>query len=95
MKREYQTTEFWAVVIGALLWLLDKHTGTNILDILSDGNTITEAKVQVASIAASLREATGSNSDIIVYGALAVYVGRKVEKITSIWKKDNTNASDK
>lgn len=94
MKREYQTTEFWAVVIGALLWLLDKHTGTNILDILSDGNTITEAKVQVASIAASLREATGSNSDIIVYGALAVYVGRKVEKITSIWKKDNTNASD-
>ena len=94
MKREYQTTEFWAVVIGALLWLLDKHIGTNILDILSDGNTITEAKVQVASIAASLREATGSNSDIIVYGALAVYVGRKVEKITSIWKKDNTNASD-
>lgn len=94
MKREYQTTEFWAVVIGALLWLLDKHTGTNILDILSDGNTITEAKIQVASIAASLREATGSNSDIIVYGALAVYVGRKVEKITSIWKKDNTNASD-
>lgn len=94
MKREYQTTEFWAVVIGALLWLLDKHTGTNILDILSDGNTITEAKVQVASIAASLREATGSNSNIIIYGALAVYVGRKVEKITSIWKKDNTNASD-
>lgn len=94
MKREYQTTEFWAVVIGALLWLLDKHTGTNILDILSDGNTITEAKVQVASIAASLREATGTNSDIIVYGALAIYVGRKVEKITSIWKKDNTNASD-
>lgn len=94
MKREYKTTEFWAVVIGALLWLLDKHTGTNILDILSDGNTITEAKVQVASIAASLRDATGSNSDIIVYGALAVYVGRKVEKITSIWKKDNANASD-
>ena len=94
MKREYQTTEFWEVVIGALLWLLDKHTGTNILDILSDGNTITEAKVQVASIAASLREATGSNSDIIVYGALAVYVGRKVEKITSIWKKVNVNASD-
>ena len=94
MKREYKTTEFWAVVIGALLWLLDKHTGTNILDILSDGNTITEAKVQVASIAASLREATGSNSDIILYGALVVYVVRKVEKITSIWKKDNVNASD-
>ena len=94
MKREYKTTEFWTVVLGALLWLLDKHTGTNILDILSDGNIITEAKVQVASIAASLREATGSNSDIIVYGALAVYIVRKVEKITSIWKKDNVNASD-
>ncbi len=94
MKREYKTTEFWTVVLGALLWLLDKYTGTNILDILSDGNIITEAKVQVASIAESLREATGSNSDIILYGALVVYIIRKVEKITSIWKKDNSNASD-
>ena len=42
-------------------------------------------------IAASLREATGSDSDIIVYGAVAVYVGRKLEKIVSVWKgaKDN------
>ena len=91
MKREYQTTEFWAVVIGAILWLLDKWTGTNILDVLSDGQALTDAKVQVAAIAANLREATGSDSDIIVYGAVAVYVGRKAEKVVSVWKgaKDN------
>ena len=86
MKREYQTTEFWAVVAGAALWLVDKWTGTNILDVLSDGHALTDAKVQVAAIAASLREATGSDSDIIVYGAVAVYVGRKVEKVIAIWK---------
>ena len=86
MKREYQTTEFWAVVIGASLWLIDKWTGTNILDVLSDGQALTDAKVQVAAIAASLREATGSDSDIIVYGAVAVYVGRKMEKVIAIWK---------
>ena len=86
MKREYQTTEFWAVVIGAVLWILDKHTGTNILDVLADGETVTAAKAQVAIIAANLREATGSDSDIIVYGAVAVYVGRKIEKVVKIWK---------
>lgn len=86
MKREWKTTEFWAVVIGAILWLIDKWTGTNILDVLSDGQALTDAKVQVAAIAASLREATGSDSDIIVYGAVAVYVGRKVEKVVAIWK---------
>lgn len=86
MKREYQTTEFWAVVVGAILWLLDKWTGTSILDVLSDGQALTDAKIQVAAIAANLREATGSDSDIIVYGAVAVYVGRKVEKVIAIWK---------
>ena len=44
------------------------------------------AKAQVAIIAANLREATGSDSNIIVYGAVAVYVGRKLEKIVSVWK---------
>ena len=90
-KKEYKTTEFWAVVIGAILWLIDKWTGTNILDVLSDGQALTDAKTQVAIIAANLREATGSDSDIIVYGAVAVYVGRKLEKIVSVWKgaKDN------
>ena len=85
-RREYQTTEFWAVVIGAILWILDKHFGTNILDVLADGEAVTAAKAQVAIIAANLREATGSDSDIIVYGAVAVYVGRKVEKVVKIWR---------
>ena len=65
MKREWQTTEFWAVVVGAALWVIDKWTGTNILDVLSDGQALTDAKVQVAAIASSLREATGSDSNII------------------------------
>lgn len=86
MKREWQTTEFWAVVAGAALWLVDKWTGTSILDVLSGGQALTDAKVQVAAIATSLREATGSDSNIIVYGAVAVYVGRKVEKVVAIWK---------
>ena len=86
MKREYQTTEFWAVVIGAALWLIDKWTGTNILDVLSDGQALTDAKVQVAAIASSLREATGSDSGLLIYAAMAVYFGRKVEKVVTIWK---------
>ena len=93
MKREYQTTEFWAVVIGAILWLLDKWTGTNVLDVLSGGQALTDAKIQVAAIASSLREATGSDSDIIVYGAVAVYAGRKAEKIVGLWKRPGTDAS--
>ena len=86
MKREYQTTEFWAVVIGAILWIIDKWTGTNILDVLSDGQALTDAKVQVAAIAANLREATGSDSDVVIYGAMAIYVGRKIEKVVKIWR---------
>ena len=85
-QREYKTTEFWAVVIGAILWLLDKHTGTNILDVLADGEAVTAAKAQVAIIAANLREATGSDSDVVIYGAMAIYVGRKLEKVVKIWR---------
>lgn len=95
MKREYQTTEFWAVVIGAILWLVDKHTGTNILDALADGEAVTTAKAQVAIIAANLREATGSDSDILVYGAVAVYVGRKLEKIVSAWRRQVEPAAER
>ena len=56
-----------------------------------DGEAVTAARAQVAIIADSLRAATGSDSNIIVYGAVAVYVGRKLEKIVSVWKgaKDN------
>ena len=86
MKREYQTTEFWAVVVGAALWIIDKWTGTSILDVLSDGQALTDAKIQVAAIAANLRDATGSDNDIIVYGTVAVYVNRKLKKIVSVWK---------
>lgn len=85
-RREYQTTEFWAVAIGVILWLLDRHTGTNILDVLADGEAVTAAKAQVAIIAANLREATGSDSDVVIYGAMAIYVGRKLEKVVKIWR---------
>lgn len=90
-KKEYKTTEFWAVGIAAAVWLVDKWLGTNILDLIVDGQPMTEAKLQVAAIAAQLREATGSDSDILVYGALAVYVGRKVEKVVAVWKGANVS----
>ena len=86
MKPEYKTTELWAVGVAAALWLIDKWVGTNVLDTLADGQTLTEAKVQVAAIAASLREATGSDSGLLIYAAMAVYFGRKVEKVVAIWK---------
>lgn len=86
MKPEYKTTELWAVGVAAALWLIDKWVGTNVLDTLADGQAITEAKVQVAAIAASLREATGSDSGLLIYAAMAVYFGRKVEKVVAIWK---------
>jgi len=86
MKPEYKTTELWAVGVAAALWLVDKWVGTNVLDTLADGQTLTEAKVQVAAIAASLREATGSDSGLLIYAAMAVYFGRKVEKVVAIWK---------
>lgn len=86
MKPEYKTTELWAIGVAAALWLVDKWVGTNVLDTLADGQTITEAKVQVAAIAASLREATGSDSGLLIYAAMAVYFGRKVEKVVAIWK---------
>ena len=86
MKPEYKTTELWAVGVATALWLIDKWVGTNVLDTLADGQTLTEAKVQVAAIAASLREATGSDSGLLIYAAMAVYFGRKVEKVVAIWK---------
>ncbi|MBP7517797.1 MAG: hypothetical protein KA768_08175 [Desulfobulbus sp.] len=86
MKPEYKTTELWAVGVAAALWIIDKWVGTNVLDTLADGQTLTEAKVQVAAIAASLREATGSDSGLLIYAAMAVYFGRKVEKVVAIWK---------
>ena len=85
-QREYKTTEFWSVAIVVILWLLDRHTGTNILDVLADGEAVTAAKAKVAIIAAYLREATGSDSDVVIYGAMAIYVGRKLEKVVKIWR---------
>ena len=86
MKPEYKTTELWAVGVAAALWLVDKWVGTNVLDTLADGQPLTEAKVQVAAIAASLREATGSDSELLIYAAMAVYFGRKAEKVVALWK---------
>ena len=86
MKPEYKTTELWAVGVAAALWLIDKWVGTNVLDTLADGQALTEAKVQVATIAASLRGATGSDSELLIYAAMAVYFGRKVEKVVALWK---------
>ena len=95
MQREYKTTEFWAVVVGAALWLIDRYAGTNLFDIVADGQPITEAKAQVLAIAAQLRQATGANESILLYAAMAVYFGRKIEKIVSVWRLPVAPAADR
>lgn len=87
MKTERKTTEFWTVAIGLLIWLADRHFGTNFLDSINL-ETLTEAKAQVAVIAGQLQAATGSDSNLILYAAGLVYVLRKAEKITAILKGD-------
>ena len=85
-KREYSTTEFWTVGIGVLLYLLDRHLAGGVFDGLAPDQAITEARAQVLAIAAQLRQATGSESGLILYVAGGVYLLRKLEKIATIWR---------
>ena len=86
MKREYQTTEFWAMAVMAALWLVDRYTGTNLFDLVADGQVLTEAQARVAAIAAGLRESTGGDSDLLLHVAIIIYALRKGEKAVAIWK---------
>ena len=94
-RREYQTTEFWAMLIGVALYLADRHLGGGLLDGLPADQAITEAKAQVLAIAAQLRQATGSESGLILYAAGAVYGLRKVEKIVALWRRSVEPAADR
>ena len=85
-KREYSTTEFWAVGVGLLLYLLDRHLAGGVFDGLQPDQAITEARAQVLAIAAQLRQATGSESGLILYVSGGVYLLRKLEKIAAIWR---------
>ena len=85
-KREYQTTELWAVVLAAALWLIDRWTGTSLFDLVADGQPITEARAQVAAIVAQLHAAAGGNSDLLLYIGGMIYAGRKAEKIVAAWR---------
>lgn len=86
-KREYQTTEFWAMGIGLVLYLIDRHLSGGLLDGVPPDQVLTDARAQVLAIAAQLRQATGSESGLILYAAGAVYALRKVEKIVAIWRR--------
>lgn len=86
MKREYQSTEFWAVLVGILIYLADRHLAGGLLDGLPPDQVMTEARAQVLAIAAQLRQATGSESGLILYVAGGVYLLRKLEKIATIWR---------
>ena len=89
-KREYQTTELWAVVLAAALWLIDRWTGTNLFDLVADGQ-VNEARAQVAAIVAQLHAAAGGNSDLLLYVGGLIYAGRKLEKIVSVWKGEKVS----
>ena len=94
-KREYSTTEFWAVGVGLLLYLLDRHLAGGVFDGLAPDQVITEARAQVLAIAAQLRQATGSESGLILYVAGGVYALRKLEKIVSIWRRPVEPAAER
>lgn len=86
-RREYQSTEFWAVLVGVALYLADRHLAGGLLDGLPPDQVLTEARAQVLAIAAQLRQATGSESGLILYVAGGVYALRKLEKIAAIWRR--------
>ena len=94
-RREYTTTEFWAVVIGLVLYLLDRHLAGGVFDGLQPDQAITEARAQVLAIAAQLRAATGSESGLILYVAGGVYALRKAEKIVALWRRTDAPAADR
>ena len=94
-RREYQSTEFWAVGIGLLLYLLDRHVGGGLLDGLPPDQVLTDARAQVLAIAAQLRQATGSESGLILYVAGGVYALRKAEKIVALWRRPIEPAADR
>lgn len=84
MQREYKTTEFWTIAAGVVLYIADRYTSGGVLDGIDPSLAVTEARAQVVAIAAQLRQATGSESGLIVYAAGLVYLLRKIEKITRI-----------
>ena len=94
-KREYSTTEFWTVGVGLLLYLLDRHLAGGVFDGLAPDQAITEARAQVLAIAAQLRQATGSESGLILYVAGGVYALRKAEKIVTLWRRPVEPAADR
>ena len=94
-KREYQTTEFWAMLVGLLLYLADRHLCGGLLDGVPPDQVLTEARAQVLAIAAQLRQATGSESGLILYAAGAVYALRKIEKIVALWRRSVEPAAER
>ena len=94
-RREYTTTECWAVGVGLLLYLLDRHVGGGLLDGIPPVQVLTEARAQVLAIAAQLRQATGSESGLILYVAGGVYALRKAEKIVAIWRRPVEPAAER
>ena len=94
-QREYQTTEFWAMLTGVVLYLADRHLAGGLLDGVPPDQVLTEARAQVLAIAAQLRQATGSESGLILYAAGAVYALRKVEKIVALWRRSVEPAAER
>ena len=94
-RREYQSTEFWTVLVGILIYLADRYLAGGLLDGIPPDQVLTEARAQVLAIAAQLRQATGSESGLILYVAAGVYALRKAEKIVSIWRRPVEPAAER
>ena len=95
MQREYKTTEFWTIAAGVVLYIADRYTSGGVLDGIDPSLAVTEARAQVLAIAAQLRQATGSESGLILYVAGGVYALRKAEKIVSIWRRPVEPAAER
>lgn len=86
-EREFSRTEFIALVLSVVIWLIDKRYGTDILSSV-DAGEFTAARAQVLQLAAAWRETAGGNPDLAIYVGVLIYVGRKAEKMVNrIWGK--------
>lgn len=87
MKREYKTTEFWALIVMVLTWFVDRQTGTDLFSQV-DLNTVTGVKAEVLALAAEIRGETGGQSNILIYTGILIYGLRKIEKVLALaWPK--------
>ena len=84
-KKEVTTAEFIAFMVCILLWYLDKQFQSNIFDGVDLGN-LSDTKAQVLALAASYREVSDDNPNMIIFAGGFIYFFRKTQKMFYTWK---------